>query len=120
MTLRRGLLLLCPLYLTGCVVADLDSTNYQYVPYVQTIQKKGTLGHTNTAQRKQNLYACGLDKKIDPDTQPFNRNQLVGGETMAQHDKRIAHLENCMMEKGYVLLDFGQCGPLKAPTGKCN
>ncbi|WP_449555875.1 hypothetical protein [Huaxiibacter chinensis] len=120
MTLRKSMVLLCALNLTGCVVADMDSTNYEFVPYVQTIQKEGQFGHTDTAQRKQDLYQCGLDKNIDPDHQPFNRNQLVGGESMAQHDKRIAHLESCMKSKGYVLLDFSQCGPLKAPTGMCN
>ena len=120
MRLRNSLLLLAMVNLTGCVVADMDSSNYEYVPYVKTIQKQDRLGHTDTAQRKQDLWACGLSKKVDPETGPFNRNQLENGETLAQHQKRIGQLERCMESKGYVLLDFDKCGPLKAPTGMCN
>ena len=120
--IKQCLLLSVVLLLTGClrVVADMDSSNYDYVPYVKTIQKKGMTGHTDRAQRKRDLYRCGLAKNVDPDYQAFNRNQLVDGETMAQHDKRIEHLESCMMDKGYIFLDFGECGPLKKPSGKCN
>ncbi|SFR16716.1 MULTISPECIES: hypothetical protein [unclassified Enterobacter] len=120
MRFRKSLFLIGLFQLTGCVVADMDSTNYTSFPYVQTIQKKGQLGHTDIQQRKKDLHACGLSKNIDPEVGPFNRNQFAPGETLEQHKKRINKLESCMKSKGYVLLDFGECGPLKAPTGKCN
>jgi hypothetical protein len=33
---------------------------------------------------------------------------------------RVESVESCMKGKGYEVLGFNQCGPLKAPTGKCN
>ncbi|HFZ1002437.1 TPA: hypothetical protein ACIJRN_000968 [Klebsiella aerogenes] len=53
--------------LTGClgVVADMDSTNYQYVPYIQTLQKADTIGHTDREQRKRDIYACGVGPYAD-------------------------------------------------------
>ncbi|MFY9994951.1 MAG: hypothetical protein WAK61_08160 [Leclercia sp.] len=36
------------------------------------------------------------------------------------HFARVEKLEACMQDKGYVVLGLDQCGPLKAPTGKCN
>ncbi|WP_194205670.1 hypothetical protein [Superficieibacter sp. 1612_C1] len=106
--------------LSGCVVADMDSSNYDFPPYIQTFQKQGQLGHTDTVQRKNDLYACGLDRNTDPDSKLWRRNVALEGETMEQEDRRIASLEACMKNKGYVLLDPGRCGPLKAPTGMCN
>lgn len=38
--------------LSGCVVADMDSSNYRYVPWVQLFQKPEASGLTNVAQRK--------------------------------------------------------------------
>lgn len=119
---NKRLLALCAaaFSLTGCVVADMDSTNYQFPPYIQTIQKQNQQGHTDPAQRKGDLYRCGLDRSINPDSSSWRRNQLEPGETMDEHDARISRLESCMKQKGYVLLDPGSCGPLKAPTGRCN
>lgn len=106
------------LMLTGCVVADLDSSNFRHLPYAHTIQKPGQLGHTDVAQRTRDLYSCGLDKNIAPDD--FSRGSMLPGETLEEHKKRISKLESCMESKGYILQDFDKCGPLKAPTGKCN
>ena len=106
------------LMLTGCVVGDMDTSNYTSFPYAHTIQKPGQLGHTDVAQRTQDLYSCGLDKNIPPDE--FSRNYVHPGESLEQHKNRIEKIESCMQSKGYVLLDYGDCGPLKAPTGKCN
>lgn len=115
--LNKAVLLLCAL-LTGCVVADLDSSNFRHPPNAHTIQKPGQLGHADVAQRTRDLYSCGLDKNIAPDD--FSRNQLRPGETSEGHTKRTSRLESCMQSKGYILQDFDKCGPLKAPTGKCN
>ncbi|WP_318364510.1 hypothetical protein [Enterobacter sp.] len=118
MIFRTGMVAALALTLTGCVVADLDSSNFRHPPYAHTIQKPGQLGHTDVAQRTKDLYSCGLDKNIAPDD--FSRNQLRPGETSEEHTKRIGKLESCMQSKGYILQDFDKCGPLKAPTGKCN
>lgn len=78
------------------------------------------MGHTDPVQRRNDLHACGLDRKTNPDSELWRRNVLIGGETMEQHDKRIDQLETCMENKGYKIFDPGSCGPLKKPTGKCN
>ncbi|WP_318376537.1 hypothetical protein [Enterobacter sp.] len=115
--LNKTVLLLCSL-LTSCVVGDMDSSNYTSFPYAHTIQKPGQLGHTDVAQRTRDLYSCGLDKNIAPDD--FSRNYVHSGESLEQHKNRIGKIEICMQRKGYLLLDYSACGPLKAPTGKCN
>jgi hypothetical protein len=51
-----------PLLLTGCVVGNMDSTDYQYVKYAQTFQKLDKTGRTDTAQRKEDLTAAGAQK----------------------------------------------------------
>ncbi|WP_435955393.1 hypothetical protein [Dryocola sp. BD626] len=108
--------------LTGCVVADMDSTNYAYFPYVQTFQKPATLGHTDVEQRRQDLYACGVDRKypLGSNDETWRRNTVVKGESDTQFDARVSGVESCMKDKGYVVLDWAQCGPLKKPTGRCN
>ena len=116
----RVLIVLLPLGLNGCVVGDMDSSNYRFPPYVQTFQQRGQMGHTDPVQRRNDLHACGLDRKTNPDSELWRRNVLIGGETMEQHDKRIDQLETCMENKGYKIFDPGSCGPLKKPTGKCN
>jgi hypothetical protein len=106
--------------LTGCVVADMDSSNYDFVPYIKTIQKSDSLGHTDPVQRKKDIYSCGVSKNIDPDSEQWSRSYIPPGETIEEHRKRISRIEDCLEQKGYVLLDFRKCGPLKAPTGLCN
>lgn len=106
--------------LSGCVVADMDSTNHTAVPYSWTFQKPATLGHTDRVQRKTDLYACGVDKNIDVDSPSWGRGASWPGETTAQFFARTEKVEACMEGKGYVVLGFDQCGPLKAPTGQCN
>ncbi|POP45824.1 hypothetical protein CHU32_08425 [Superficieibacter electus] len=120
MIFRRILIPFYALILGGCVVADMDSSNYHYPPYFQTFQKQGQMGHTDRTQRKADLYACGVDRNVNPDSEFWRRNVLLNGETMEQHDRRIDKLETCMENKGYVILDPSSCGPVKAPTGKCN
>ncbi|OAT42301.1 hypothetical protein M988_1548 [Hafnia paralvei ATCC 29927] len=39
---------------------------------------------------------------------------------MEQLDTRTKKVEGCMKSKGYVLLDFSECGPRKKPSGLCN
>ncbi|EPB4989571.1 hypothetical protein ACRN86_001532 [Enterobacter hormaechei] len=116
---RMSLLLIFSLY--GCVVADMDSSNYSFPPYVQTFQKPQSMGHTDVQQRRKDLYACGVSKSYPLHSwdETFRRNSL-DGESMEQHDERIFKLENCMKAKGYRMLDPGSCGPLKKPSGKCN
>lgn len=106
--------------LAGCVVADMDSSNYDFVPYVKTIQKTNSFGHTDPVQRKKDIYSCGVSKNINPDSDLWSRSYIPPGETVEEHLKHIAQTENCLKQKGYILLDFRQCGPLKAPTGLCN
>ena len=117
----RTLSLICCFGLTGCVVADMDSSNYDYVPYIQTIQNPRTPGHTNVQQRREDLYACGVDRKYSLNSwdESFSRNRLLPGETIEQQDSRIQKIEDCMKSKGYVLWDYSQCGPRKKPSGMC-
>jgi hypothetical protein len=116
----KHLILGLVLTLTGCVVADMDSTNHTAFPYAQTFQKPATLGHTDRAQRRADLYACGVNKNLDVDRKIWLRGQLYPGETIEQMMTRVESVESCMKGKGYEVLGFNQCGPLKAPTGKCN
>lgn len=108
--------------LNGCVVADMDSSNYHFPPYIQTFQKQQTMGHTDVQQRRKDLYSCGVPNSYPLHSwdETFRRNSLVDGESMEQHDERIFKLESCMKTKGYNMLDPGSCGPLKKPSGKCN
>ncbi|WP_313449413.1 hypothetical protein [Atlantibacter hermannii] len=117
-----GVSLLCCVALTGCVVADMDSTNYTSFPYVQAFQKPETPGHTNVQQRREDLYACGVSRRhsLNSWDESFKRNALQQGETIEQLSLRTRKIENCMKSKGYVMLDFAECGPLKKPTGMCN
>lgn len=118
----RNLSLVCCMGLTGCVVADMDSTNYTSFPYIQTFQKPETMGHTNVQKRRNDLYECGVNKKLSLNSwdEKFRRNALQPGETIDQLITRTNKVEHCMKSKGYVLLDFGECGPLKKPSGLCN
>lgn len=118
----RNLSLVCCMGLTGCVVADMDSTNYTSFPYIQTFQKPETMGHTNVQKRRNDLYECGVNKKLSLNSwdEKFRRNALQPGETIDQLITRTNKVEDCMKSKEYVLLDFGECGPLKKPSGLCN
>lgn len=122
MKMIKKSLILLSFALTGCVVADMNSSNYRYPPYIQTFQKPQNLGHTNVQQRRTDLYACGVSRSYPLHSwdETFRRNSLVDGESMEQHDNRIFKLENCMETKGYRMLDSSSCGPLKKPSGKCN
>lgn len=118
----RHLSLICCIGLTGCVVADMDSSNYDFFPYVQTFQKPQTMGHTDVQKRREDLYECGVDKKysINSWDDTFRRNSLQPGETIDQLDTRTKKVEECMVSKGYVIHDFSECGPRKKPSGLCN
>ncbi|WP_254302940.1 hypothetical protein [Rahnella sp. BCC 1045] len=105
--------------LTGCVVADMDSSNYDYVPWVQVFQKPEASGLTNVAQRKADLYSCGVNPKANLDGGHWSLNRIEPGETMERFDARRNHILSCMIQKGYKVYDFGDCGPIKAPTGLC-
>ncbi|MCT4706080.1 hypothetical protein MUA03_09220 [Enterobacteriaceae bacterium H16N7] len=118
--MNKSILLLSVFSLTGCVVANMDSSDYNYVPYIQTFQKKETVGHTNINQRKEDLFACGVDKKTNLDDDTWGRGEGKPGESLQQVVTRAEKLEGCMEKKGYIVYGFDQCGPLKAPTGKCN
>jgi hypothetical protein len=100
----------------------MDSSNYDYFPYVQTFQNPQMMGHTNVQKRRNDLYECGVDRKFSLNSwdNKFIRNGVPPGETIAEHDARTKKIEDCMKSKGYVLLDFSECGPRKKPSGLCN
>lgn len=105
--------------LSGCVVADMDSSNYKYVPWIQLFQKPEASGRTNEAQRKADLYSCGVDRKENLDDPQWSLNTTNPGETFEQSIKRRDKVISCMESKGYKVYGFDQCGPLKKPTGLC-
>ena len=108
------------LLLNGCVVADMDSSNYTSVPYVKTFQKADSIGHTDHAQRKRDLYACGVDKSTNLDDGSWSAGDSTPEETLQQLIARTGKVEHCMKSKGYIVFSYGACGPLKKPSGKCN
>lgn len=120
MKVRCFVVMACLFGLTGCVVADMDSSNYTAVPYVQIFQKEGQHGHTDPAQRSRDLHACGVPENVNPDSPDWQRVGVKQGETVDHALARAHKLEQCMRSKGYDTLDFSECGPLKAPTGLCN
>jgi len=105
--------------LSGCVVADLDSSNYRYVPWVQVFQKPEASGKTNVAQRKADLYRCGVSREDNLDDPSWSLNTVHSGETVEQASDRNDKVRSCMKSKGYKVYGFDQCGPLKKPTGLC-
>ena len=120
--IKQCLLLSIVLLLTGClrVVADMDSSNYDYVPYVKTFQKADTIGHTDHEQRKRDLYACGVDKSTNLDDGSWSASNSTPEETLQQLIARNGRIVKCMKGKGYVVFGYDECGPLKKPSGKCN
>jgi len=106
--------------LSGCVVGSRPSSDFDYVPYIQTFQKIGREGHTDPTQRKKDMYSCGVDKNASLDDGRFSGSSAYPGESFQQVIARTDKVENCMKKKGYVIFGYDECGPLKAPTGLCN
>jgi len=107
----RGLMLgLATLVLSGCVVGNMDSSDYRYVPYIQTFQKAGQQGHTDTAQRKVDLQSCGVDKAT-VDNPNWSSGSMLPGETLHQLIARGEKLNSCMESKGYIAYRYDDCGP---------
>lgn len=105
--------------LTGCVVADMDSSNYDYVPWVQVFQKPEASGLTNVTQRKVDLYSCGVNPRANLDGNNWSLNGIEPGETIESFNARSNHILSCMEGKGYKVYGFAGCGPKKSPTGLC-
>ncbi|WP_368543624.1 hypothetical protein [Enterobacter soli] len=117
--MKKSLLILLPLLLTGCVVGNMDSTDYQYVKYAQTFQKLDSTGRTNEAQRKEDLYSCGVPRKANLDDGSWNGGSSTRDQTLQEVVARNDKISSCMKAKGYKVYGYDQCGPLKAPTGLC-
>lgn len=106
--------------LTGCVVGNMDSSDYEYVNYVQTFQNKESIGHTDPQKRKKDLHDCGVPQSQNLDDGSWSRGNSKSGETLRQAVDQAEKIESCMLNKGYIVYGFDACGPLKAPTGLCN
>jgi len=104
---------------TGCVVADMDSSNYDYVSWIQLFQKPDVSCLTNINQRKADLYTCGVNPLTNLDDASWSLNGQEPGETDEQANAKRNHILNCMKENGYKVYDFSECGPKKSPTGLC-
>jgi len=117
--MRLLMLGVAALTLTGCVVGNMDSSDYDYLPYIQTFQKAGQQGHTDPVQRKVDLQSCGADKAM-VDNPNWRSGSALPRETLQQHVARNRKLNSCMENKGYIVYGSVECGPLKAPTGLCN
>ncbi|WP_194205386.1 hypothetical protein [Superficieibacter sp. 1612_C1] len=119
MRLQTILLLSGILNLTGCVVADMDSSNYRYVPWIQVFQKVDSTGQTNIRERKEALYSCGVDRSENLDDKNWGLNIQHGNETLKESVDRNQRIFRCMESKGYQVYGFDECGPLKKPSGLC-
>ena len=62
----NGMVLGGVLLLTGCVVGNMDSSNYRFVPWIQVFQKVDpATGQTNIRDRKEALYSVvSIEAKI--------------------------------------------------------
>jgi len=118
--MRLLMLGLAPLVLSSCVVRNMDSSDYRYVNYVQTFQKIGQQGHTDSEQRKKDLYSCGVERRINIDNSNWSGASAKPGETLQQIVERGNKLESCMEGKGYIVYGYDKCGPLKSPTDPVN
>ena len=96
----------CTFILSGCVVADMDSSNYDYVPWIQVFQKPQASGLTNVSQRKADLYACGVNPHADLDNGSWSLNGKMAQETEEQFNTRRDNILSCMEEKGYKVDGF--------------
>lgn len=107
------------LNLTGCVVDNMDSSNYRYVPWIQVFQKVDSTGQTNIRERKEALYSCGVDRSENLDDKNWGLNHMRNNETLKQLADRNDLIVACMKGKGYQVYGFDDCGPLKKPSGLC-
>ena len=119
MRYRIAVLLTGILNLTSCVVADMDSTNYTSVPWIQVFQKVDSTGQTNFRERKEALYSCGVDRSENLDDKNWGLNVVYPGKTIEETAERMDRVISCMKTKGYKVYSFNECGPLKAPSGLC-
>lgn len=105
--------------LSGCIVGNMDSTDYQYVRYAQTFQKPGAGGYTDNEQRKADLYSCGVPKNANLDDGSWNGGSARPEQTLQEIFARNEKISGCMKSKGYKVYGYDACGPLKAPSGLC-
>ncbi|WPU21676.1 hypothetical protein RI049_16605 [Cedecea neteri] len=105
--------------LTCCAVADMDSSNYHYVPWIQLFQKVDSAGQTNIRERKEALYSCGVDRNENLDDKNWGLNAAQGNETPKEIVRRNERIFACMQSKGYKVYGFNECGPIKKPSGLC-
>ena len=116
---RTAVLLAGILHLTGCVVDDMDSSNYNYVPWIQVFQKVDSTGWTNVRDRKEALYSCGVDRRINLDDKSWGLSTAYENETLKQLSEKGDKIIACMKSKGYQVYGFDECGPIKKPSGLC-
>lgn len=119
MRFKTGILLAVIMQLSGCVVADMDSSNYEFVPWIQTFQKVDSSGRTDVNQRKEDLYSCGVDRRRNLDDKKWGLNVAYEHETLQEITSRNKKIFACMKSKGYQVYGFDECGPIKKPTGLC-
>lgn len=92
--------------LTGCVVADMDSSNYDYVPWVQVFQKPEASGLTNVTQRKVDLYSCGVNPRANLDGNNWSLNGIEPGETIESFNARSNRILSCMEGRDIKCMDL--------------
>ncbi len=109
--------LLSSCYVTpGCIhyPQSVDCSNRKRVILVQKWQKKETIGHTNTEQRRKDFQDCGV-KQYKNGVLDLN----VRYDGMSSID-RANKIEACMIEKGYYeeinCVDYDK----NEYTGLCN
>ncbi|WP_051940806.1 hypothetical protein [Stenoxybacter acetivorans] len=90
---------------------------YNGYKVIQGIQKKDTIGHTDTVQREIDLRACGVKQMFGG---TLDLNTAYEGLTDAQITERYWKIVNCMESKDYIFHDYTKCTRKLKPTGLCN
>ncbi len=101
----------------GCVVPPAFHGQYDYPEEIVRYQKKESIGHTDPEQRMKDLVACGLPENVEKPM--FQLRATLPGESGVESELRYYKLNDCMREKGYLVISFVACGQKVRKFGIC-
>ena len=118
--LKTALVLLVAGLLSACgFFAVVGGSPRYYYPSALKYQKQGQLGNTDYEQRKEDMIECGVPRELYNDhlSGVFSRNMEEKNIEIiiARGDK----FDQCMKDKGYIILSGKECGPVKENRGIC-